>query len=89
MKVPVQGTFGPPPSLSTVSVDLPVEPVMAANRDVARLNAAAKRRDEPDFQAAFSALTAACNAAGSVPFIRIQRPTAMPFTNQKVQSGAR
>ncbi|MGH1572428.1 hypothetical protein ACRAWG_19250 [Methylobacterium sp. P31] len=72
--------------------DIPIELVTGAGRDIGRMREAAKRKDAPGFQSAFSALTTACNAchaAGGVSFIRIQPPTNMPLTNQKFQSSAR
>jgi len=72
--------------------DIPVELVTGADRHIARMKEAAKRRDAPGFQAAFSGLTRSCNAchtAGGVAFIHIQTPTAMPFTNQRVPFSGR
>lgn len=69
--------------------DIPIELVTNADHIIARMKETARQKDPAGFQAAYSDLTRACNAcheAGGVPFIRIQTPTAMPFTNQKVQS---
>lgn len=72
--------------------EIPVELVTSAGRVIVRMKDAVRQKDESGFQSAFSDLTAACNAchtAGGVSFIRIQTPSNMPFTNQKVQSSAR
>jgi hypothetical protein len=58
--------------------DIPVELVTGADRHIARMKEAAKRRDAAGFQSGFSDLTSSCNAchaAGGVSFIHIQTPT--------------
>ncbi|MDP4006797.1 hypothetical protein [Methylobacterium sp. NEAU K] len=72
--------------------DIPVALVQNTEQVIARMKDAAKHKDVPRFQAAFSDLTASCNAchaAGGVGFIRIQTPINMPFTNQDIRSSNR
>lgn len=72
--------------------EIPIALVTGAGREIARMRDAAKRKDESGFQSAYSGLTASCNAchtAGGVPFIHIQTPTTMPFSNQRIPSKAR
>jgi hypothetical protein len=53
--------------------------------ELANLGKAIEARDLGKFTSAFDQLTAACNAchqATQHPFIVIQRPTALPYSNQ-------
>ncbi len=71
--------------------DIPATLVTDTDRVLLRMKDAAKRNDPAGFQTEFAELTNACNtchAAGGVSFIRIQTPTTMPFTNQKVQASS-
>lgn len=71
--------------------EIPTELVTGVHRIIQRMKEAAKRSDPSGFQTAFSDLTGACNAchaAGGVAFIRIQTPTSMPFSNQKILPSA-
>jgi len=55
---------------------------------LAQLHTAIGARDRPRFEAAFDALTAACNAcheATHFGFNVVQRPTANPYTNQRFE----
>jgi uncharacterized membrane protein len=52
---------------------------------LAELKKAVEKKSSAQFASAFDTLTNACNAchaAANKPFIRIQRPTAAPLTNQ-------
>ena len=64
---------------------IPVELVTATGGPLSAMREAATRQDAAGFHAGYAALTDACNSchhAGSVGFIRIQTPTASPFTDQ-------
>ena len=64
---------------------IPVELVNATVAPLAAMREAAERNDVAKFNISYTALTDACNAChrvGSVGFIRIQTPTASPFTDQ-------
>ncbi|MGA7803579.1 hypothetical protein [Bradyrhizobium sp.] len=66
---------------------VPVAAMIKANIDpaVEELRKAVEAKSSDGFAAAFDHLTSACNnchTAANKPFIRIQRPTAPPLSNQ-------
>lgn len=68
--------------------NLPVDNVVLVDRPLRRLMEAAKNKDYSLYTKAFDELTAGCNSchvAGQVGFIRIQRPTASPFSDQSYE----
>ena len=70
---------------ATLYVNLPVEAVVSAQAPLADMRAAAAARDVASFNRAYGRLTTACNSchvAGGLAFIRIQTPTASPFTDE-------
>lgn len=69
---------------------IPVELVTATDGPLLAIQEAAKSGDMAKFHAGYTALTGACNSchqAGGVGFIRIQTPTASPFTDQDLTGG--
>ncbi len=71
---------------------LPVADMIKANIDPAieELKKAVEARSSAKFAAAFDQLTSACNtchAGANKPFIRIQRPTSSPLSNQNFAPG--
>jgi len=73
---------------------IPVADMIKAVIDpaVAELRKAVEARSSAKFTAAFDNLTAACNAChagASKPFIRIQRPTSPPLSNQDLSTWTR
>lgn len=71
---------------------IPVADMIRANIDpaVAELEKAVGARSRAKFDAAFDKLTDACNtchAGANKPFIRIQRPTSPPLSNQNFAPG--
>ena len=68
--------------------NLPVDNVVLVDKPLRRLMEAAKNKDYSLYTKAFDELTAGCNSchvAGQVGFIRIQRPTASPFSDQSYE----
>ncbi|CAH1659864.1 hypothetical protein [Chelatococcus asaccharovorans] len=66
-------------------VNIPVDYVVAATKTISDMREAAAARDHVRFNRGYGELTTACNschAAGGVGFIRIQTPTASPFSDQ-------
>lgn len=66
-------------------VNIPVEYVVAATKTMSDMRAAAAAKDHGGFNRGYGELTTACNschAAAGVGFIRIQTPTASPFSDQ-------
>jgi len=66
---------------------IPIAEMIKTNIDpaLAGVKKAAEARSSVQFASAFDNLTKACNAchaAAKRPFIRIQRPTPVPLTNQ-------
>jgi hypothetical protein len=71
------------PKVNDVSVAQVVDGI--DNNEIAELGRAVEARDRARFTGAFDKLTAACNAchrSTKHTFIVIQRPTALPYTNQ-------
>lgn len=69
-------------------VNIPVVDVLAAAKPLAEIRSAASARDGARFDRGFEGLTLACNSchsAGKVGFIKIQKPTASPFSDQAFQ----
>lgn len=70
---------------ATLYVNLPVEAVVSAQAPLTDMRNAAAARDVASFNRAYGRLTSACNSchvAGGLAFIRIQTPTASPFTDE-------
>src|SRR5665647_1907722 len=66
-------------------VNIPVELVKTVDAPLTSMKEAAARKDFKAFSSAYSDLTVACNTchvAGNVGFIRIQTPSASPFSDQ-------
>lgn len=71
-------------------VNLPVDAVVNAQTPLRDMQSAAAARDVAGFNRAYGRLTTACNAchaAGGLSFIRIQTPTASPFTDETFVGG--
>ncbi|MHB2169994.1 hypothetical protein [Alsobacter sp. R-9] len=65
--------------------NIPVEQIQAVDAPMLELQSAIKARDAGRFVRVYRDVTSACNAchqAGAVGYIRIQTPSASPFTNQ-------
>ena len=65
--------------------NIPIEKINTVEQPLMALSSAIKVKDAGRFAGAFADLTAACNScheAAHVGFIRIQVPTASPFSNQ-------
>jgi hypothetical protein len=65
--------------------NIPVEKISMIDQPLTALDSAIKAKDGTRFGSAFANLTTACNScheAARVGFIRIQIPTASPFSNQ-------
>jgi hypothetical protein len=66
-------------------VNIPVELIKTVDSPLTSMKEAAGRKDFKAFSSAYSDLTVACNichVAGNVGFIRIQTPSASPFSDQ-------
>ncbi|GGH11269.1 hypothetical protein GCM10007036_08200 [Alsobacter metallidurans] len=64
---------------------IPIEEVAKINDPIAAIIQAAEDRNISKFQAAYADLTSACNSchkSGGVEFIRVQTPSASPFSDQ-------
>lgn len=78
--------------LHPIHKDVPVADMIKSNLDapLSELEKAIKAKDEGRFARAFDGLTSACNAchtAASYGFIKIQRPTVAPVSNQVFAPG--
>ena len=72
-------------SAARLYLNIPIEKINMIDKPLTALEAAVKAKDSSQFGNAFADLTTACNAcheAARVGFIRIQIPTASPFSNQ-------
>jgi hypothetical protein len=70
---------------ATRYTNIPVEFIINAGKPLGDMRDAATAKDSAKFARGYSELTAACNAchtAGGVGFIRIQPPTASPYSDQ-------
>jgi hypothetical protein len=65
--------------------NIPIDKINMVEQPLIALSGAVKAKDDARFASAFADLTRACNScheAAHVGFIRIQVPTASPFSNQ-------
>ena len=65
--------------------NIPIELIVAVDRPIGALQAAAKSKSGSQLERDFEDLTAACNAchqAAEVGFIQIRTPTGSPFSDQ-------
>ena len=72
-------------SAARLYLNIPIEKINMIDKPLTALEAAVKAKDGAQFGTAFAELTTACNAchaSAHVGFIRIQIPTASPFSNQ-------
>lgn len=70
--------------------NIPVELIVAADKPLATLQAAAKGKDGIAAERGFAAITAACNTcheAAGIGFVLIHTPTSLPFSNQSFAPG--
>jgi hypothetical protein len=65
---------------------IPIDLIVAADKSLAALQAAAKAKDQPKLERSFDELTTACNGchqAAQVGFILIKTPSSHPFSDQE------
>jgi len=70
--------------------NIPIDSVLAATTPLVALKDAATAKDPAGLAAHFDQLTAACNAchvAAEIGFVKITRPSALPFSNQDFAPG--